>query len=67
MLFVFGDESQSSKQRVFAIAGLLGNADQWAALRIKWSERTGGRVFHDADCESGYGSYRNEPEDSIER
>jgi len=67
MLFVFGDESQSSKQRVFAIAGLLGNADQWAALRIKWSERTGGRVFHDADCESGYGSYRNEPEEDRHR
>jgi len=67
MLSIYGDESQSSKQRVFAIAGLLGSAEQWTALRKQWAERTGGRIFHAADCESGYGEYKNEPEEERHR
>jgi hypothetical protein len=60
MLWIYGDESHdSSKQRVFVVAGLLGDAGQWASLKESWTERTGGTTFHAADCESGYGDYRN--------
>jgi hypothetical protein len=60
MLSIYGDESHdSSKQRVFVIAGLLGDAVQWAALKLSWAQRTGGKDFHAADCESGFGIYRD--------
>lgn len=56
---IYGDESQDSrKERVIAIAGLLGDGGQWTALKDAWATRTGGTRFHAADCESGYGEYR---------
>lgn len=59
MLSIYGDESHDSKEeRVFVVAGLLGDASQWAGLRVSWGDRTCGRRFHAADCESGYGDYR---------
>ncbi len=59
MLSIYCDESHDSKkQRAFVVAGLLGDAWQWAALRSPWADRTGGAVFHAADCESGYGDFR---------
>jgi hypothetical protein len=66
MISVFGDESHDSKnERVFAIGCLLGTDDQWAALRVKWSERTLSKTFHAADCESSQGAYRGiKPEDN---
>jgi hypothetical protein len=63
MLCVFGDESHdSTKERIFAVAGLLGDESQWAAFRHEWNARLSGLVFHAADCESGYGDFRGMPE-----
>jgi hypothetical protein len=53
MFTVFGDESaDAQKKRVFAVAGLFGNAKDWQEFESEWFERTGGKVFHAADCES---------------
>ena len=54
MFSIYGDESHDSKkERVFVVAALLGDSIQWLNLRSLWTERTGGRIFHAADCESG--------------
>lgn len=64
MLSVFGDESHdSTKERIFAVAGLVGDENQWTAFRQRWNEHLGGSVFHAADCESGFGDFRDMPED----
>jgi hypothetical protein len=66
-LFAFGDESHdSTKERIFRVAGLLGDERQWASLREKWNARLG-TVFHAADCDSGYGDSRGMPEDDRHR
>jgi hypothetical protein len=63
MLSVFGDESHdSTKARVFVVAGLLGDDLAWAEVRKKWNDRVNGLVFHAADCESGYGDFHSMPE-----
>jgi hypothetical protein len=63
MLSVFGDESHDpTKARVFAVAGLLGDENQWASFRQAWNVRLDGLIFHAADCESGYGDFRGMPE-----
>jgi hypothetical protein len=63
MLSVFGDESHDpTKVRVFAVAGLLGDENQWASFRQTWNARLNGSIFHAADCESGYGDFRDMPE-----
>jgi hypothetical protein len=63
MLSAFGDESHdSTKDRVFAVAGLLGDESQWASFRQRWNARLGGLMFHAADCDSGYGDFREMPE-----
>ena len=63
MLSVFGDESHDpTKARVFAVAGLLGDGNQWASFRQAWNARLNGLIFHAADCESGYGHFRGMPE-----
>jgi len=63
MLFAFGDESHdSTKARIFVVAGLLGDETQWASFRPKWAARLGGLVFHAADCDSGYGAFLCMPE-----
>jgi hypothetical protein len=60
VLSVCGDESHDpTKSRVFAVAGLLGDAHTWDSFRSKWTARTGGIVFHAADCESGYGDFKH--------
>jgi len=44
---VFGDESSdATKSRVFAVAALFGNDDDWQILKDSWLDRTGGVVFH---------------------
>lgn len=59
MLSVFGDESHDqTKSRVFAVAGLLGDAREWFEVREKWRSRLNGVVFHAADCESGHGDFK---------
>jgi hypothetical protein len=60
MLTVFGDESvDSTQQKVFATAALLGDENQWKALREKWLQRMNGRIFHAADCEGGYRDFKD--------
>jgi hypothetical protein len=63
MLSVFGDESHDpTKARVFAVAGLLGDENQWALFRQAWNTRLNGSIFHAAECEAGYGDFRGMPE-----
>jgi hypothetical protein len=46
-----------TKQRVCAVAGLVGNEDQWCSLERQWIERTAGLPFHAKDCDSDQGDY----------
>ncbi len=62
MLSVYGDESaDEKKQRVFAVAGVIGSDEMWAALETKWTARTGGISFHANDCDSDRGDYAGIP------
>jgi hypothetical protein len=62
MLFVYGDESMDeSKERVCAVAGLIGTEEQWSALEWKWAKATNGVPFHGNDCDSDQGDYENRP------
>ncbi len=62
MLFVYGDESMDeTKQRVCAVAGIIGTEDQWKALEFQWAHRTNGVSFHGNDCDSDQGDYTNRP------
>jgi hypothetical protein len=57
---VFGDESYDEKRkRVFAIAGLFGNEEDWDALANKWTESTKGEEFHAAkwQTDNRHGEY----------
>jgi hypothetical protein len=59
MISIYGDESSDSNaQRVYAVAALQGPEDVWDELRTLWRERLEGKVFHSADCDSGYGNFR---------
>lgn len=59
---VYGDESSDeTHKRVYAVAGLFGSQEQWDALELKWLARTGGKIFHGADCESDTGTMRVYP------
>ncbi|MGH9358715.1 MAG: hypothetical protein ACRD1O_06025 [Terriglobia bacterium] len=52
---VFGDESaDQAGARVFAVCGVIGVEDEWAAAKEAWTNRTGGKEFHAAECESEY-------------
>ncbi len=43
MLSVYADESSDErKERVFAVAGLIGNDELWESLEVKWNARTSG-------------------------
>ena len=58
MRSVFGDESQDeTKQRVFGVSGIFGSHEEWDTLADDWKRRTGGRIFHAADCESDHGDF----------
>jgi hypothetical protein len=62
MLLVYGDESMDeTKQRVCAVAGIIGTEDQWKALEWKWTRRTNGVSFHGNDCDSDHGDYITRP------
>lgn len=57
-LLAFGDESHDERsERVFAVAGVLGTREEWDSFEIAWRHRTGGRIFHAADCEADLGDY----------
>lgn len=62
MFTVYGDESHDeAKERVFSVAGVCGSQQQWAEFCERWLNRTGGRIFHAADCESDLGDYGGSP------
>jgi hypothetical protein len=62
VISIFGDESSDSRnQHVYAVAALQGPKETWDELRSSWSNRLDGKVFHSADCESGYGAFRGMP------
>jgi hypothetical protein len=52
---VFGDESaDETKQRVFAVSGVVGTEKEWGLAVSAWNERTNGKIFHAAHCETEY-------------
>lgn len=64
MYTAYGDESaDETKQRVFAIGGLFGYKSDWDLFRGKWTNRTGGKVFHAAECDSNQGDYEHTSND----
>ena len=55
MLSAFGDESaDETKQRVFAVAAVVGTEAFWEAAERAWIDRTAGKVFHASTCESEF-------------
>jgi hypothetical protein len=57
-LLVYGDESHDERrERVFAVAGLLGDQIDWKTAAERWIERTGGKTFHASQCESEYANH----------
>jgi hypothetical protein len=62
MPLIFGDESaDETEQRTFAVSGLIASPDDWASFTHAWSSRTGGKIFHAADCESDAGDFKVTP------
>jgi hypothetical protein len=62
VILVYGDESMDeTRQRVCAVAGLIGTEEQWDALGWKWTRRTNGVPFHGNDCDSDQGDYETRP------
>ena len=58
MLSVFGDDSaDETRQRVFAVAGVIAPEWLWQKLEDAWLRRTGGIPFHATDCDSDHGDY----------
>jgi len=52
VLSVFGDESaDETKQRVFAVSGVVGAETDWQRAEDAWTAYTKGEVFHAADWE----------------
>lgn len=63
ILKLFGDESADQRaQKVFAIAGVIGNEDEWISTKKQWSGRTEGKDFHAAKCENEYAKYPDSKE-----
>jgi hypothetical protein len=61
-LLVYGDDSSDEKrERVCAVAVVVGTWRAWRLLEREWFERTNGIPFHAKDCESDHGGYRNIP------
>ena len=62
MYTVYGDESHDSKEKeIYVVDGLVGSQERWDDFEIRWKERTGGKIFHAADCESDRGDFKNTP------
>src|ERR1700688_2112186 len=62
MILVYGDDSADEKrERVCAVAGVVGTWRAWRLLEREWLIRTNGIPFHANDCESDRGDYRNTP------
>ena len=62
MSLIFGDESaDQTKRRTFAVSGLIASPEVWESFKKAWLERTGGWIFHAADCESDHGDFAITP------
>jgi len=62
MLSVYADDSSDEKsERIFAVAGIIGTQEEWDIIKPKWENRTGGKIFHATDCESGHGDFKGIP------
>ncbi len=62
VIFVYGDESMDeTKQRVCAVAGVVGVEFAWLRLESLWVNRTNGIPFHANHCDSDFGDYTNTP------
>jgi hypothetical protein len=57
-LKLYGDESaDETKQRVFAVAGVIGQESEWAETIRHWLRRTKGLPFHANVCESEFADH----------
>jgi hypothetical protein len=62
---IFGDESaDETQQRTFAVSGLIAAPGIWESFQQRWLERTGGKVFHAADCEGDHRDFGITPVNS---
>ena len=60
MIFVYGDDSSDEqRQRVCAVAVVLGTEEQWGWLEPQWVARNNGIPFHARDCETDNGDYKH--------
>jgi hypothetical protein len=67
MFLVYGDESlDEKKERVCAVAGLVGLEDSWADLERKWKALHADVPFHANNCESDQGDYESEPDEDVD-
>ena len=57
MLLSYGDESYGPERRTFAVAGLLAGEEEWREIDEEWTARTGGEIFHAAECEADQGIF----------
>jgi hypothetical protein len=52
VLKLYGDESSDEKrERVFAVAGVVGSEPEWRRAELSWIARTEGKPFHANHCE----------------
>jgi hypothetical protein len=59
----YGDESEDKNEKVIALGGFIGFAEEWDALEEKLIARvkpTGVRAYHMTDCECGKGEFTKE-------
>ncbi len=58
VIYVYGDESMDEKkERVSALAAIVGTKEQWEAIESEWIERNKGIPFHANNCDSDQGEY----------
>jgi len=62
MILVYGDDSaDEKKERVCAVAGVVGTILAWRSIERQWIVRTDGIPFHAKDCDSDRGYYKSFP------
>jgi hypothetical protein len=58
MVLVYGDDSADEKrQRVSAVATVVGTEETWSRIEPQWIARNNGIPFHARDCETDNGDY----------
>ena len=68
VISVFADDSCDEKcERIFVVASIWGTQEEWDTIEVNWIKRTGGKIFHATDCESGYGDYKGIPREKRHR